>query len=111
MRILAALSLCALLISANAWAQGDLDDAAKVENYYGDWLSSIPGVASVGVGMSSDGKPQIQIHTDPSAPPSSQIPQELNGIPVVIIAEPAQGDDSTEPAPTPPIAPHDAEAP
>lgn len=95
MRILAALLMITALISTNARAQNDLSDAAKVKDYYGEWLSSLPGVNSVDVGMSSDGKPQIQIHTDATTPAPSQIPEQLNGIPVVVIADPPEGDDSS----------------
>ncbi len=52
MRTLAALMIIAALVSANAWAQADLDQATKVRDYYSEWLSSLPGVTGVDVGTS-----------------------------------------------------------
>ncbi len=52
MRTLAALVIIAALVSANAWAQADLDQATKVRDYYSEWLSSLPGVTGVDVGTS-----------------------------------------------------------
>jgi hypothetical protein len=97
MRTLAVLLMIVTLISANAWAQNDLSDAAKVKDYYSEWLSSLPGVKSVDVGMSPDGKPQIQVHTDATTPRPIDLPDQLNGIPVAVMTDPPEGDDSSTP--------------
>ena len=103
MRSIAALLMIVGLISANAWAQDDLSNAAKVKDYYAEWLSSLPGVTGVDVGMSTDGKPQIQVHTEATTPRPSQIPEQLNGIPVAVIAAPAEGDDPSIAPLAPPL--------
>jgi hypothetical protein len=100
MRTLAALMIIAALVSANAWAQADLDQATKVRDYYAEWLSSLPGVTGVDVGTSIEGKPQIQVHIDATTPPPSQLPQQLDGVPVTVIAGTAEGDDAS-PSATP----------
>jgi hypothetical protein len=100
MRTLAALMIIAVLVSANAWAQADLDQATKVRDYYSEWLSSLPGVTGVDVGTSVEGKPQIQVHIDATTPRPSQLPQQLDGVPVTVIAGTAEGDDAS-PSATP----------
>lgn len=103
MRTLAALMIIAALVSANAWAQADLDQATKVRDYYVEWLSSLPGVTGVDVGTSEGGKPQIQVHTDEGTPRPSQLPQQLDGVPVAVIAGTAEEDDSASSPLAPPL--------
>ena len=104
MRPLAALMIIAL-VSVNAWAQADLDQAAKVKDYYGEWLSSLPGVNGVDVGTSKEGKPQIQVYIDATTPRPSQLPQQLDGVPVAVIAGTAEGDDSAASPSASPLVP------
>jgi hypothetical protein len=85
-------------------AQLDDTDAAKVKDYYADWLTSIPGVTSVDVGTNEQGQSQIQVHTDKDTPRPAQVPDQLNGIPVVVKAGPDQ-ENPLEPPPPPPIIP------
>lgn len=101
MKILAGLLIIVSLISANAWAQDDLSSAAKVKDYYGEWLMSLPGVKSVDVGLSPDQRPQIQVHMDATTPRSIDLPDQLNGFPVAVITDPPGGDDSSMPLPPP----------
>jgi hypothetical protein len=104
MRTLAALMIIAAL-SANAWAQADLDQATKVRDYYAEWLSSLSGVTSVDVGTSIEGKPQIQVHIDATTPRPSQLPQQLDGVPVAVIAGTEEGNDPATSPLAPPLVP------
>jgi hypothetical protein len=105
MRTLAAVMIIAALFSANAWAQADLDQATKVRDYYAEWLSSLPGVNGVDVGTSIEGRPQIQVHIDATTPRPSQLPQQLDGVPVAVIARTAEGNDSAASPSAPPLVP------
>jgi hypothetical protein len=74
----------------------DLDRAAKVKDYYGGWLSSIPGVSDVHVGNSDQGKPEIEIEIEEMTPQIKTIPGELNGIPVVVKKPPNLPSEPTD---------------
>ena len=86
------LTLLAVTVSAqgpeNINADADLETAAQVKDYYADWLSSIPGVSGVTVGNSDRGQPEIVVHVGQMTPQLKQIPETLNGIPVVIARPP-----------------------
>lgn len=86
----------------------DLEAANKVKEYYSDWLSSIPGVSGVTVGNSDRGLPEIRVEVQQTTPQIKEIPEKLNGIPVVIApSKEAQGGSllSSEPAGTPGLLP------
>jgi hypothetical protein len=95
LRCIAALMIVTLL-AVTASAQGpedlnpdaDLEGAAQVKEYYADWLSSIPGVSGVRVANSDRGEPQIVVDVGEMTPQIKQIPETLNGIPVVIARSP-----------------------
>ena len=91
-----------LCVCTSALAQSDLYDAAKVKDYYADWLSSIPGVTDVGVGEQPGGVPEIELHADVVTEQIRQLPHELNGFPVRVIKNPSNPDD--------PVPPTDAQA-
>jgi hypothetical protein len=95
-------SAAVLCVCTSARAQSDLEDVAKVKDYYADWLSSIPGVTDVGVGEQSAGGPEIELHADVVTEQMRQLPHELNGFPVRIIKNPRNADD--------PVTPPDAQA-
>ena len=86
----------ALCISTSALAQSDLGDAAKVKDYYADWLSSIPGVTNVGVGAGPGGAPEIELHADVITDQMRRLPNQLNGFPLRIIKDPRNPDDPPE---------------
>jgi hypothetical protein len=65
-------------------ADPDLEAANKVKDYYGDWLSSIPGVSSVTVANGDRGYPEIRVEVEQAMPQIKEIPDKLNGIPVVV---------------------------
>jgi hypothetical protein len=65
-------------------ADADLDAARQVKDYYADWLSSIPGVSGINVANSAQGEPEIVVNVGQMTPQIKQIPDKLNGIPVVI---------------------------
>jgi hypothetical protein len=65
-------------------ADPNLETANKVKDYYADWLSSIPGVSAVTVRDSDAGLPQIRVEVEQMTPQIKGIPDQLNGIPVVI---------------------------
>ncbi len=97
--------LIATLIAVTVRAQGpedlngdaDLEAAAQVKDYYADWLSSIPGVSGVRVANSDRGEPQIVVDVGQTTPQLKQIPETLNGIPVVI-ARPPEAEGGSLPA-------------
>jgi hypothetical protein len=74
-------------------ADSDLETARQVKDYYADWLSSIPGVSGVGVGNTGSGEPAIIVNVQQMTPQIKQIPDKLNGIPVVVTSP--QGDTGT----------------
>jgi hypothetical protein len=86
----------ALCICTSALAQSDLGDAAKVKDYYADWLSSIPGVTNVGVGEGPGGAPEIELHTDVITDQMRRLPNQLNGFPLRIIKDPRNPGDPAE---------------
>jgi hypothetical protein len=86
----------ALCICTSALAQSDLGDAAKVKDYYADWLSSIPGVTNVGVGAGPGGAPEIELHADVITDQMRRLPNQLNGFPLRIIKDPRNPDDPPE---------------
>ena len=86
----------ALCISTGALAQSDLEDVAKVKDYYADWLSSIPGVTNVGVGAGPGGAPEIELHADVVTDQMRRLPNQLNGFPLRIIKDPRNPDDPPE---------------
>jgi hypothetical protein len=65
-------------------ADADLETARQVKDYYADWLSSIPGVTRVSVANSVRGEPEILVEVSEKSPQLKQIPDKLNGIPVVV---------------------------
>lgn len=91
MLVVAALCMC-----TRALAQSDLEDAAKVKDYYADWLSSIPGVTNVGVGEGPGGAPEIELHADVVTDQMRRLPNQLNGFPLRIIKDPRNPDDPPE---------------
>lgn len=86
----------ALCISTSVLAQSDLEDVAKVKDYYADWLSSIPGVTNVGVGEGPGGAPEIELHADVVTDQMRRLPNQLNGFPLRIIKDPRNPDDPPE---------------
>jgi hypothetical protein len=64
----------------------DLETANKVKDYYAEWLSSIPGVSAVTVANSDRGFPEIKVEVQQITPQIKEIPDKLNGIPVVVAA-------------------------
>jgi hypothetical protein len=91
MLVAAALCMC-----TRALAQSDLEDVAKVKDYYADWLSSIPGVTNVGVGAGPGGAPEIELHADVVTDQMRRLPNQLNGFPLRIIKDPRNPDDPPE---------------
>jgi hypothetical protein len=91
MLVAAALCMC-----TSALAQSDLEDVAKVKDYYADWLSSIPGVTNVGVGAGPGGAPEIELHADVITDQMRRLPNQLNGFPLRIIKDPRNPDDPPE---------------
>jgi hypothetical protein len=91
MLVAAALCMC-----TSALAQSDLEDVAKVKDYYADWLSSIPGVTNVGVGEGPGGAPEIELHADVVTDQMRRLPNQLNGFPLRIIKDPRNPDDPPE---------------
>ena len=86
----------ALCICTSALAQSDLEDVAKVKDYYADWLSSIPGVTNVGVGEGQGGAPEIELHADVVTDQMRRLPNQLNGFPLRIIKDPRNPGDPPE---------------
>ncbi|MBV8771534.1 MAG: hypothetical protein JO166_04255 [Deltaproteobacteria bacterium] len=79
-------------------ADADLETARQVKDYYGDWLSSIPGVSKVTVANSARGEPEIMVEVSENTPQIKTIPQKFNGIPVVVAPlKQAAGELSSEP--------------
>jgi hypothetical protein len=91
--ILVAAALC---LCTSALAQSDLEDVAKVKDYYADWLSSIPGVTNVGVGEGPGGAPEIELHADVITDQMRRLPRQLNGFPLRIIKDPRNPDEPSE---------------
>jgi hypothetical protein len=81
--LLAGLAFCA----GNVMAQADLSAVRKVENYYNEWLTTIPGVTAVDIGKSQRGQPEIEIHAVHVTDQIKQLPRTLNGFPVVVIRD------------------------
>ncbi len=90
-----------MLLAVNGGAQGpqgitadaDLEAARQVRDYYADWLSSIPGVSAVRAANNQRGEPEIVVDVSQRTPQIKQIPDKLNGIPVVVESLPqAEGE-------------------
>jgi hypothetical protein len=75
-------------------ADADLESATQVKEYYADWLHSIPGVSRIEVANSEQGQPEIKIDVGQMTPQIKQIPDKLNGVPVVIAPLPSAGSES-----------------
>lgn len=91
------LLVAALCVGTSVIAQTDLGAVTKVKDYYADWLSSIPGITSVGVGAGASGIPEIELHADVVTEQIRQLPHELNGFPVRIIKNTRYPDDAPLP--------------
>ncbi len=62
---------------------GEQPAAREVKTRYEERLLSLPGVVSVGIGRSPDGRPVIIVGLDRNRPATIQeIPEEIEGYPV-----------------------------
>jgi hypothetical protein len=99
--MLALAAVCGPIMAQDLTSEVDLDTAMKVEDYYSNWLSSIPGVTGVSVDNNQQGEPEIVVNASEMTPEMKNIPPALNGIPVTIKLPTSPTEGQSEPAPTP----------
>ncbi len=61
-----------------------LDEARAVKAKYEAHWRELPGVSSIGIGQDESGHPVIVIRILEESPALKQIPEQINGVPVLL---------------------------